>query len=158
MNTMLEKKSTWWREPMVWLIIALPVAAVIGASLSAWIAIKNADTPVVEEHAKEGMGIRLVADRDHKAAELGAGATLTAEPGRLRLQWNGHFPTPPRNLQLTLVHPTTGALDMVLQLQPIGANEYAAAYAAIPAGKRQLELMPGDKALRIFFFMIGRLT
>lgn len=149
-NTMLNKKSTWWNEPMVWLIIALPVAAVIGASTSAWIAIKNADTPVIEEHAKQGMGIiSLAAERDRKAAELGAEATLSAQPGRLTLTLSGHFATPPKHLLLTLAHPSNADLDMVVLLEPAGDNEYAAAYASIPDGKRLLDLSPSDKAWRL---------
>lgn len=149
MSTMLDKKTPWWSEPMVWLIIALPISAVIGGTLTVWIAYHFADTPVREGYAKEGMGYRMVVDRDRKAVELGIAATLAAEPGRLGLELAGRFDTPPANLTLTLAHPTDSRQDMVLMLQPIGAGHYSAAYAAIPAGKRNLELTPGDKSWRV---------
>ncbi|MDD3528807.1 MAG: FixH family protein [Gallionellaceae bacterium] len=149
MNTMLDKKTPWWSEPMVWLLIALPLSAVIGGTLTVMIAYRNADTKVNEEYVKEGMGVRLVAERDLKAAELGIGATLHAEPGRLTLRLEGRHDAPPKNLMLTLTHATDSSLDMVLLLDAIGSGEYATAYAAIPAGKRQLELTPIDRSWRI---------
>ncbi|MFA5081019.1 MAG: FixH family protein [Hydrogenophilaceae bacterium] len=149
MNTMLEKKTPWWSEPMVWLIIALPLAAVIGGITTVMIAYRYADTPAMGDYAKVGKGFEMVVDRDRKAAELAVGATMIAEPGRLALSLDGNFATPPENLILTLAHPTNAAMDMVLQLNRIGENEYAAAYASVPAGKRYLELSPSDKSWRI---------
>lgn len=149
MNTMLEKKSTWWNEPMVWLIIALPISAVIGAAVTIWLAASRADTLVTEEHFKEGLAVHQVVDRDRKAATLGIGATLNAEAGRLNLSLAGRLDEPPKHLMLTLVHPSDPGMDMVLLLEPAGDGKYSAAYAAIPAGKRMLVLEPGDKAWRI---------
>lgn len=149
MNTLLEKKSTWWSEPMVWLIIVLPVTAVIASITTYWLASSNADTLVTEQYVKEGFAVRQVADRDLKAAELGVGATLNAEPGRLTVDLEGRFEVLPRNLVLTLAHPSDPNMDMVLLLEPAGESTYTTVYATIPAGKRHLELTPGDKAWRI---------
>lgn len=149
MNAITERKSTWWSEPMVWLLIALPLSAVIGSGVTVWLAASNADTLVLEEHVKEGFAVRQVADRDRKAAELGAGATIKAAPGMLTLHLEGRFPAAPKNLILTLAHPSDPAQDMVLLLAPGDGGDYTATYAAIPAGKRHLELTPGDKAWRI---------
>ncbi|TCJ16290.1 hypothetical protein EZJ19_05140 [Parasulfuritortus cantonensis] len=148
-TTMLEKKTVWWSEPMVWLLITLPLTAVIAGTLTVWIAVKNADTLVKEEHVKDGMGIAKVADRDIKAAQLGVVATLQAEPGRLVLKLSGHFAKPQSGLTLTLVHPTDERQDMVLLFSPAGPDSYATAYASLPAGKRLLELAPGDRSWRL---------
>lgn len=149
MNTMLEKKTTWWSEPMVWMIIALPFSAVVGGALTIWFAVNNADTLVTEEHVKEGFGVRLIVDRERKAAELGIGATLSAEPGRMVVSLEARTGALPKNLVLTLAHPSDPAMDMVVLLEPVGGNDYAAAFATIPPGKRHLELTPGDKTWRI---------
>jgi hypothetical protein len=149
MNTMLEKKSVWWSEPMVWLIIALPVSAVLGCAATIWLATTNADTLVTEEHFKDGLAVHQVVDRERKAASLGAGATLSAEPGRLVLNLAGRFEIPPRNLVLTLVHPADPGMDMVLLLEPEDTLRYVAAFSTLPAGKRLLVLEPNDKAWRI---------
>lgn len=149
MNTMLEKKTPWWSEPMVWLIIALPLAAVIGGITTVMIAYRNADTPAMGDYTKVGKGFEMVVDRDRKAAELAVAGTLQAEPGRLTLRLEGHFASAPENLILTLAHPTDAAMDSVLQLNRVGGNEYAASYASIPAGKRYLELSPSDRTWRV---------
>lgn len=149
MNTILEKKSVWWSEPMVWLIIALPVTAVIASLLTLWVAARNADTLVTDEYVKEGLAVRQVVDRDRKAAALAMNASLTAEPGRLTLRLDGRLDTPPKRLLLTLEHPADPGMDMVLLFEPANATEYVANFAAIPAGKRRLVLEPSDKAWRI---------
>lgn len=148
-NMTLEQKTRWWQEPMVWLIIALPVAAVIGGITTVMIAVENADTKVNQDYVKEGMGVSLVVERDRKAAELGLSATLAAEPGRLTVDLAGRLAAPPAQLALTLGHPTDSRQDMVLMLQPAGAGRYAAAYASIPAGRRNLELAPADRSWRL---------
>jgi hypothetical protein len=149
MNATLEPKSRWQAEPMVWLLIALPVTAVIASAVTIWLAAKNADSLVTEKYVKEGLAVRQIADPDLKAAQLGAMAELRANPGELSLRLTGRFATAPQQLVLTLAHPTDPGQDMVLQLAATGDNEYSTRYAAIPAGKRRLELSPTDRAWRI---------
>jgi uncharacterized protein len=149
MNTALEKKSPWWSEPMVWLIIVLPVSAVVASGITVWLAAHNADTLVAQEVVKQGLAVNLATERDRKAAELAVAATLSAEPGRMKLHLEGRFDTLPKSLVLTLAHPSDPAKDMVLLFQPSGAGEYSVDYATIPAGKRLLELAPVDKAWRL---------
>lgn len=149
MNTMLEKKTTWRSEPMVWMLIALPLTAVIASGVTIWFAATNADTLVTEEHVKDGLAVSQVLDRDRRAAELGISAGLDAAPGRLTLHLQGRLASAPKSLVLTLSHPSDPLRDMVLLLESSGDSTYSANYAAIPAGKRHLELAPADKAWRI---------
>lgn len=148
MNTALEKKTGWWSEPMVWLLIALPVAAVIASLTTMWIAAHNADTLVKEEYVKEGMAVRQASERDRRAAALGISASLAVEPGRLTLTLAG-LETVPANLALTMVHPTDPAQDRVVLMESQGSGAYAAVFTELPDTRRRLELMPGDKAWRL---------
>lgn len=149
MTTLQEEKTRWHGEPMVWLLIALPLTAVIASGVTIWLAAKNADSLVNETYVKEGLAVRQVVDLDRKAAELGAGAHLRAEPGLLSVRLEGQFATLPKALLLTLVHPAEPGQDQVLLLTASGDHEYSTRYAAIPAGKRRLELTPADRAWRI---------
>lgn len=149
MNTMAEKKTAWHSEPIVWMLIALPLIAVIASITTYFIASKNADIIVSEEHVKDGFAVRQVLDRDVKAAELGVSATLKAYPGRLTIHLDGRFPAPPKNLLLTLEHPSSAEHDIVLVFEPMGNQDYTASYAAIPAGKRNLELTANDHQWRV---------
>ena len=41
--------KAWWRTPFVWLVFGLPASAVVAATASGIIAVRNAD-PVVDEY------------------------------------------------------------------------------------------------------------
>jgi hypothetical protein len=41
--------KAWWRFPFVWLVVGLPASAVVAATASGIIAVRNAD-PVVDEY------------------------------------------------------------------------------------------------------------
>lgn len=47
-----DKKSPWYKEPWPWILMALPLSAVVASFTSLVIAIKNPD-PLVTEHAWE---------------------------------------------------------------------------------------------------------
>lgn len=149
MNTALEKKTGWWSEPIVWLLIALPVTAVVASLTTMWIAAKNADTLVKEEYVKEGLAVRQASERDLNAAALGIAGSLIAEPGRLSLTLTGRLTTPPERLTLTLVHPTDPAQDRVVLMESDGRGGYAAVFTALPETRHRLELMPSDKSWRL---------
>ncbi len=149
MNATLDKKSTWWSEPMVWLLIALPVTAVVASGITMWLAANGADPLVNEDYVKEGLAVRQVLDRDHKAAELGLTAAIEAVPGRLTVRLAGQLDSQPGSLTLTLSHPTDSARDMVLQLNPAGGGLYTTEFASLPEGRRELELTPANKIWRL---------
>ncbi len=54
---MSEKRSAL-KEPMVWLLIVLPMTAVIASLATLWIAADSADTLVNEPHHKVGLGMQ----------------------------------------------------------------------------------------------------
>lgn len=59
----MKEKTPFWKVPMVWLIIALPTAAVIGSLVTAWIAYQGADTLVEEPHHKLGLTTQVSAPK-----------------------------------------------------------------------------------------------
>lgn len=54
----MSQKSSPWKEPMVWLLVVLPLTAVIASLATAWIAADGADTLVNEPHHKVGLGMQ----------------------------------------------------------------------------------------------------
>lgn len=149
MNTLLNKKTAWWQEPMVWLLIILPLSAVIGGALTIWVAANNADSLVSEAHVKEGLAVRQIGHADQLAESLAMAANLNAEPGQLSIQLEGNLATWPGELILTMSHPADSRQDIVLTVGHAGHDRYIANYASIPAGKRLLELTPADRTWRI---------
>lgn len=53
----------FWREPMVWLIAGLPLAAVVAAFATLWIANRNIDPHVTEGFQKQGLAITEAAPK-----------------------------------------------------------------------------------------------
>jgi len=107
------------REPMVWLVIALPLAAVIA---SIWLVVASSRGGSVDSVADEVQrtGQIQVTDLgpDERAAQLKLGAVLQADAGRLRVFPAGGTFRRDAPLQLTLLHLYSEDSDEVLTLQP----------------------------------------
>jgi hypothetical protein len=43
----------WFREPWVWLLIALPVTAIVGCAITIWLALSHPDYTVVDEYESQ---------------------------------------------------------------------------------------------------------
>jgi len=68
--------KAWYKEPYVWLIIAFPLAAVIGGIATIILAIQSDSGMVVDDYYKQGLEINLTLDRDRAAADYGLKASL----------------------------------------------------------------------------------
>ena len=63
----------WYAEPWVWLLIALPMTAVIGGMITIYLAVTTSDGLVVDDYYKRGKAInirKLHARSSHR--EMGA--------------------------------------------------------------------------------------
>jgi uncharacterized protein len=95
----------WYREPLVWLIIAFPLIAVIAGFFTLYLAIISKDGLVVDDYYQKGKEINMSLARDRAAAHHGlrAGVALNAArqevivllsaakdqhlPDRINLRW-----------------------------------------------------------------------
>ncbi|MCW5624998.1 MAG: FixH family protein [Burkholderiales bacterium] len=114
-------KQRWWREPWPWLLMAGPVAAVLGGIATAWIAFSHQDGLVVDDYYRQGLAINRTLERSRAAARLGLRATVTfAEDGRrVRVILSGLAPLP-ETVQLRLAHATRSGLDQNVALRRTG--------------------------------------
>lgn len=138
----MDKKSLWHKEPMVWLLIALPVTAVIAGLLTVWIAARNADALVSDEYYKIGMAPLQRTERDVNATALGLSAELLSQAGNLHVRLAGRIATPPQSLTLVLAHPSDEKADVQLYLMQVTPGTYQGPLPELPAGKRRLVLEP----------------
>ncbi|MDO5609726.1 MAG: FixH family protein [Pseudomonadota bacterium] len=116
---MSEQQRKTWREPMVWLVFALPAAVVVAGFVTLGIAIKHKDggdvNDVVDRTAKMQ---RTDLSADEHAATLGLTALLRERDGRIEIvpmagAWQRQNP-----LKLLAEHPTDSAQDRRLELTP----------------------------------------
>jgi hypothetical protein len=125
MNT-TDTPIPWYRLPIMWFIIMVPLSAVIYGSFMITMAIITDDGMVVDDYYKHGKEINLVKDRDHAARRLQlAGAlTLSAESGQVRFKLHhAQDYQAPREIRLQMLFSTQAGYDVetVLLHQPDGS-------------------------------------
>jgi len=106
----------WKREPLVWMIIAIPASAVIMGVVMITLAIQSFSGMVVDDYYKKGKQINRVLARDQLAYELGLAAALSLEAANgIEIRFDsGVSVIPGERIELKLVHATKPGLDQQL--------------------------------------------
>ena len=126
---MQEVQSTSWRqEPWVWVLISIPLAAVIMGVVTITLAINTWSGLVVDDYYQKGKHINRVLARDRRAWELGLAADMTmATDGEVLINFDPTGPAPPADdIELSLVHATRPGLDRKLLVHRIHSRQFAA--------------------------------
>ena len=139
----------WYREPMVWLVITIPAAAVVGGLSTVVIAHRHSDVVVADDYRREGLAIQRDPTRDRAAARLGVGAEVAIADGTLSVRLDPGRAAAPGTLVVLLSHGTRADLDRLVMLRPIGEQRYAAPIGTLAAGHWYLEVSPADRAWRL---------
>lgn len=139
--------NPWYREPWPWLLMAGPVAAVVGGIITAFIAVANDDPLVVDNYYKEGLAINRVLERDRAASERGyrAQVMFSEDRTRVRVHLAGGGATLPGALQLKLIHPTRAALDRSTSLTATQAGWYEGSLDGMAPGSRWKLQLEGEQ-------------
>lgn len=144
----LENNLPWWKERMVWLIIGLPVSAVIAGIATVFIAAHDPDDLVKAEYVKSGMAVVAPREPLEMAARMGISATLAYHGDMVQVQMDSQESLS-ETLNLTLVHPTQANLDQQIPLAAVGQGKYQARIALTGQGRRHLILEPTDHVWRL---------
>ena len=141
-----EHRRPWHREPWVWLVIALPLTAVIGGLTTVYIAATTSDGLVVDDYYKRGKAINRDLARDRAAATYGLQADLNIDlqDRRVTLQLQSQDYALPGAVSLAIMHPTQPGRDRVLELQQVGTGRYAGTLAGLAAGRWHVQLAADD--------------
>jgi hypothetical protein len=136
----------WYAEPWVWLIIALPLSAVIGGMITLWLAIRSNDGLVVDDYYERGKEINLDLARDKAALQHGMTATVQLDVAgnavNIRLAMTGN--NWPDRIRFSLLHPTRAGHDVVIDLLHAGSGEYHGSLPAPTAGHWYVQLEADD--------------
>ncbi|MEH6558694.1 MAG: FixH family protein [Oceanicoccus sp.] len=116
----------WYKQFWPWFIIALPASVVVAGLITVYIAFDNADSLVVDDYYKQGLGINRTLHQDAVATKLGikAGVTIDSLVGEVRIILQGNFAEQPRTLLLQWIHPTSKDRDFSLELNRTPNNDY----------------------------------
>jgi len=140
-----QQPKHWYSEPWVWLVIALPLTAVIGGMITLYLAISTSDGLVVDDYYKRGKAINLDLARDDAALRYQLTASLVLYQGNsVQLQLGAINGTWPATVRLSLLHPTRAGLDQVVQLPHSGAGNYHGRIDALGGGHWYVQIEADD--------------
>lgn len=140
--TEARQKRPWYREPMVWMLILFPGAAVIGGAITIYLAVTTSDGLVVDDYYQRGKAINLDLAREQVAAEqqLRADISFNLQDGRVQLTLSSTRHDYPDTLRLAVLHPTRPGHDQRLLLQPVADNVYRGAIEPLHNGHWYLQV------------------
>lgn len=115
------------REPLVWLVVLIPLSAVLMGVVTIVLSIASFDGLVADDYYRRGLEINRTLARDDAAANLALSARLELDPAlgtiALELAGNEHFAPPPA-LDLRLFHATRSGFDRHVVLRASGASRH----------------------------------
>jgi len=141
-----KRKTPWYREPWVWLMIALPMTAVVGSMITIYLAVTTSDGLVVDDYYKRGKAINMDLARDEAAArhQLKASIDIDLRNNRVQLLLESAAGELPEVLKFSLLHSTQPGHDQVIMLQHTGAGLYSGPVDELTRGKWYLQLEADD--------------
>ena len=84
------RTSPWYREPLVWMVVAIPAAAVVAGAVMLVLANVTWDGLVADDYYRRGMEINRSLARDSESARRGLRASVAfAAPGIVTLRVTG---------------------------------------------------------------------
>ena len=139
-------KRPWYREPWVWLLIALPMSAVIGGIITIVIAVSTSDGLVVDDYYRRGKAINRDLARDRMAAQyrLEAHFDFGADGRRVGLSLRAPDYRPPETLMLAVLHPTRKGLDQRVLLVRTQPGRYTGRLDLLAPGNWYVQLEADD--------------
>jgi len=122
-------------EPYILLVIAPPLAAVIGGLITLWIASNHPDGMVVDDYYRYGLAINNRIVEDEQASRLNLHATLRMTPAScgatatpcLKLKLDGNLAPLPNELTITFWHATQSGIDQTLLFKPYHGSTLSSA-------------------------------
>jgi uncharacterized protein len=158
-----ERSASPWRNPMVWLMVGLPLAAVVAGTGTLIIAVRAGGSDVVSDKVQRTAQIQTTElGPDKRAAALGLSAVLSVHntDGAATLELlpaTGAFVDGASSesrtlraqpLRLLLQHPTRAAEDWELRLLPT-ATGWRVDHALDSAHDWRLQVLPEGGAWRL---------
>ena len=138
--------GNWKREPMVWMLIAIPLAAVIMGVVMITLAIQSWSGLVVDDYYKKGKQINRVLARDKFAYELGlaAGFKIAADGG-IEIRFDPEvLVVPGDEILLELIHATMPGRDQKLKLRKHDTHLFSGEINLSGKGRWNLYLQTAD--------------
>ncbi|MFZ5636227.1 MAG: FixH family protein [Pseudomonadota bacterium] len=124
------KRQSPWRNPMVWLMVGFPLAAVVAGIATVVIAVRAGGSDAIPDDVRRTAQIQTSElGPDERAAERKLSAVFSVQEDAVEaLVATGDFDRT-KPLKLSLQHPAEAAQDVALVLQPNDRGGWSAGYA-----------------------------
>jgi hypothetical protein len=144
------RSNVWYRNPLVWMMIALPAWSVVAGISTVVIAFRVFDGVVVDDYYARGKAINVVIERDVAAQRRGLAAVANLIPvadGVGRAPESVEVTVSaldvaalPAVLKLAFLHATHGGADAQVELARTATGLYRATLPALAPGKYYLQI------------------
>jgi hypothetical protein len=135
----------WYREPIVWLAIAIPSSAVIYGFFYLTVSITSFDGMVVDDYYKVGKQINRELKRDKAAKAHGLTGELVMDKGGISvsLQTSTGY-TPPPALEIKFIYSTRANMDRDTFLEQVQPGVYQGKVASLETGRWNVQIAADD--------------
>ena len=130
----------WFRQPLVWMVIAIPLSSVIMGVVIITLSVTSYDDLVADDYYKRGLRINRVLDRDAVALREGLEGRLELTSGAMLLRLESGELALPDSLDMRLSYATRAGLDRVVPLRRVGPGQYHGALEPLAPGRWYLEV------------------
>ena len=132
-----EFATPWYRIPIMWLVVGLPVTAVVAGTVTFFIAAASFDGLVTDDYYKRGLEINRVLKREAAATSFGLEIDLklsdSNKTSRIYLHGTDSF-APPTTVRVTFVHRTVAGKDVAFSSSAIARGVYEFASPSLVSG------------------------
>ena len=141
-------KTSWYREPVAWLVFILPCTAVVAGITTYFIANSNPDPLVVGDYYKTGKAINLQVAKVKLAQKLGMRFALKLSNNELIVKPTG-IEKSFSLINISFFHPTLEEKDFFLALTPDGNGYFRHRFDNEVLGKWKITLTPFENHWKI---------
>ena len=139
----MKSTSPFHKNPVLWLVVLLPLTTVVVGLIFLVFSIKNYDGVVIDDYYKKGKQINKTLERDELATQLDLKANLNLDAQRhlifATLDANLNFEYPEK-VELKFIHRTLSQKDVNVELLKQSGNNYQAVLPQIEVSRWQIEL------------------
>ncbi|MFO6422170.1 FixH family protein [Motilimonas sp. KMU-193] len=142
-------KNKWYQQSSVWLIILLPMAAVIAGISTVMIAHDNKVDLVAEDYYKTGKAINADLSKLNNALNLGITVSLNmdGDNGTVAIA-SGDVPAN-KALKISFYHATLSGRDFTTMLSADASGNYRFTFPSQIEGKWAVRVEPFDASWRV---------
>lgn len=135
----------WYKEPMVWLAISIPLSAVIYGIFFLTVSITSFDGMVVDDYYKVGKQINRVLKRDRAAQAHGLRAQMSVE-GETLVVFIASSPgyKPPPALEISFFYSTRADLDKETFVEQTSPGIYKGPIPKLETGRWNVQIASDD--------------